>query len=82
MVEDLWRNKVRSVTWTGGGEPTLHPDFDQIIGHTAWLDLPQAIYTHGGHIDSRRAAASVSLTNDEEDSSRIATTPPCVRVFP
>jgi MoaA/NifB/PqqE/SkfB family radical SAM enzyme len=35
---------VRSITWTGGGEPTLHPQFEQAItGH----GLDQGMYTNG-----------------------------------
>ena len=44
---------VRSVTWSGGGEPTLHPQFDEIIATHA---LEQGLYSHGGHIDEKRAA--------------------------
>lgn len=47
---------VRSVTWSGGGEPTLHPEFNKIVDYTSTLGLDQAIYTHGGHIDDNRAA--------------------------
>lgn len=46
---------VRSVTWTGGGEPTLHPQFNDIIRFTKVHNMPQGIYTHGGHIDQERA---------------------------
>lgn len=46
---------VRSLTWTGGGEPTLHPHFDEIVEFTAGLDVSQALYTHGGHITPERA---------------------------
>lgn len=45
---------VNSVTWTGGGEPTLHPAFDEIVTHAAAVGLLQGMYTHGGHIDERR----------------------------
>lgn len=53
LVEDLERVGVRSITWTGGGEPTLHPEFNKIIRATR---LDQGIYTNGGHINDRRAA--------------------------
>jgi MoaA/NifB/PqqE/SkfB family radical SAM enzyme len=47
---------VKSVTWTGGGEPTLHPDFDFIAEIAAFCNLEQGIYSHGGHIKGERAA--------------------------
>lgn len=46
---------VQSITWTGGGEPTLHPNFNEIIEYTASIGLEQGLYTHGGHIDENRA---------------------------
>lgn len=52
IVRELEDFGVRSVTWTGGGEPTLHPDFDRIVSTTR---IEQGLYTHGGHIDERRA---------------------------
>lgn len=53
IVDELDYAEVRSVTWTGGGEPTLHPHFDEIVAYTS---LDQGLYTHGGHIDDARAA--------------------------
>jgi MoaA/NifB/PqqE/SkfB family radical SAM enzyme len=47
---------VLSVTWTGGGEPTLHPHFDEIVMYADSLGLRQGIYTHGGHINTTRGA--------------------------
>lgn len=52
VMSDLSATGVLSITWTGGGEPTLHPDFDLIA---AACPLEQGIYTHGGHIDAERA---------------------------
>lgn len=47
---------VQGVVWTGGGEPTLHPDFDAIAAHAQSVSLQQGMYTHGGWIDDERAA--------------------------
>ena len=55
MLDQLAAAGVKSVTWTGGGEPTLHPYFDTIVRHAAHRGLQQGIYTHGGHISAERA---------------------------
>ncbi len=47
---------VQGVVWTGGGEPTLHPDFDAIVERAALAGLSQGMYTHGGHVSAARAA--------------------------
>jgi MoaA/NifB/PqqE/SkfB family radical SAM enzyme len=46
---------VLGVIWTGGGEPTLHPAFDQVIVHAHDAGLEQGMYTLGGHISEARA---------------------------
>lgn len=46
---------VQGIVWTGGGEPTLHPGFEPIVTEAARLGLSQGMYTHGGHIDRKRA---------------------------
>jgi len=56
ILRQLSNVGVRSITWSGGGEPTLHPKFDTLVEHAAMAKLPQGLYTHGGHIDQERAA--------------------------
>jgi len=56
ILDQLGIAGVRSVTWTGGGEPTLHPDFDTIIQYAHDdVGIDQGLYTHGGHISAARA---------------------------
>lgn len=47
---------VRAVVWSGGGEPTLHPSWRDIVSHAAQLGLRQGMYTLGGHLDESSAA--------------------------
>ena len=54
IVKQLAAGGVRSVTWTGGGEPTLHPEFDEVVVVAHAHGLDQGVYTHGGHIDADR----------------------------
>lgn len=55
IIDQLAAAEVRSLTFTGGGESTLHPDFDRIIAYTAGK-IETGIYTHAGHIDEARAS--------------------------
>jgi len=56
IIDQLQAAGVQSVTWTGGGEPTLHPDFDAIVEYAHRQGMAQGLYTHGGHISQKRAA--------------------------
>lgn len=55
ILDELAACGVKSVTWTGGGEPTLHPKFDAITRYADKVGLEQGIYTHGGFISGARA---------------------------
>lgn len=46
---------VQGVVWTGGGEPTLHPQFEPIVCFAHEMGISQGMYTHGGHIEDARA---------------------------
>lgn len=78
MLGELSEYGVRSCSLTGGGEPTLHPDFNEIIETIGRTGMDQGIYTHGGHINDARAAIMkrnmawcyISLDNADRDSYR------------
>jgi len=55
ILNQLKQADVKSITWTGGGEPTLHPRFDSITHYADSLGLEQGIYTHGGFVQGNRA---------------------------
>ena len=38
---------ANALSWTGGGEPTLHPEFDQIVAETNILGYKQGLFTNG-----------------------------------
>jgi cyclic pyranopterin phosphate synthase len=37
---------VKAITWTGGGDPSLYPDVEKIVQHTAGLGLDQGMFTN------------------------------------
>jgi len=47
---------VRSVVWSGGGEPTTHPEWQSVVEWAGRLGLAQGMYTHGGHLSEAQAA--------------------------
>lgn len=58
VVKTLWEmaaGGVQGIVWTGGGEPTLHPKWVEIIEEAHCAGLAQGMYTLGGHLDQRKA---------------------------
>ena len=53
---DLRDEGVKSIVWSGGGEPTTHPDWLHIIEYAAWLGFEQGMYTLGGLLSDETAA--------------------------
>lgn len=47
ILDDCARLGVRAIEFTGGGEPTVHPDWLQIIGHAQELGLQTGLVTNG-----------------------------------
>lgn len=52
---------VRAVVWTGGGEPTLHPSWREIVAYAHACGLQQGMYTLGGHFTPESAKLAGEL---------------------
>lgn len=52
---------IRAVVWTGGGEPTLHPSWAEIVAHAHACGLQQGMYTLGGHLTPDSAEVLATL---------------------
>ena len=47
LMHELSGLDVKSITWTGGGEPTLHPDFGELVELAHSLEIDQGLFTNG-----------------------------------
>lgn len=46
-IDDLTELGLKAINWSGGGEPTLHPDFNEFISYAAKKGLKQGIFSNG-----------------------------------
>jgi MoaA/NifB/PqqE/SkfB family radical SAM enzyme len=47
LIQEMAALGVKAVTWTGGGEPTLHPDFEEFVLWANRQGLKQGLFTNG-----------------------------------
>lgn len=47
MMLDMFHMHTKAITWSGGGEPTLHPRFRELVEMAHWNDLKQGLFTNG-----------------------------------
>jgi MoaA/NifB/PqqE/SkfB family radical SAM enzyme len=45
-IEDMAQIGVRAINWSGGGEPTLHPDFGKFVDWASHNGLKQGLFTN------------------------------------
>ncbi len=50
IINDCADMGVKSITLTGGGEPSVHPDFELIINHIITKDIELGLITNGTNI--------------------------------
>lgn len=62
VVNQLAAIGVKSITWTGGGEPSLYPFIKEIVNYTHSLGIDQGIYTNGSFINEELASVLKSKT--------------------
>ena len=47
-LQQMAKAGVQGIVWTGGGEPTTHTHWLEIVEYAATLGLQQGMYTLGG----------------------------------
>jgi MoaA/NifB/PqqE/SkfB family radical SAM enzyme len=55
VIHQMAEYGVLSITWTGGGEPTLHPHVEHITTVVKTCAIDQGMYTNGVHVDDEMA---------------------------
>lgn len=60
ILDDCAELGVKAIEFTGGGEPTVHPDCFEIIGHAQSLGLQTALVTNGVRLKPHPALASLT----------------------
>jgi len=58
---------LKAITWTGGGEPTLHPMFDKMVSLAATYKFKQGLITNG--------LAKINYNPTQFDWIRVSVTP-------
>jgi organic radical activating enzyme len=47
MIKDMFHLHAKAITWSGGGEPTLHPRFRELVELAQANNLKQGLFTNG-----------------------------------
>ena len=47
ILDDCQRMGVGAIEFTGGGEPTVHPDWQEIVSHAQFLGMSTGLVTNG-----------------------------------
>jgi MoaA/NifB/PqqE/SkfB family radical SAM enzyme len=63
-IDSLVERGLSSVILIGGGEPTLHPRFVDIVKHIKAKGLMVGLVTHGGHFERMKPVAQLFESRD------------------
>jgi cyclic pyranopterin phosphate synthase len=56
-IKEFANGGVKSINWTGGGEPLLHKDFSSIVRYAHSLGIDQGVFTNGALLDDDKIDA-------------------------
>lgn len=71
-IMDLSLVGVKAINWTGGGEPTLHPQFNEFVKLTQQLHLKQGLFTNAyQEIPNQEAFSWIRVSLTDEGFKRI-----------
>ena len=70
MIDDIASMGVKSLEFSGGGEPTMHPQFEEIAEHAYNKELKLGLFTNGTnfHYDILKDFRYVRIGLDAADS--------------
>ena len=73
IVEDCFEMGVRAIQFTGGGEPTVHKDWQTIIHTAQKMGMETALVTNGTRISSQSALQRLSWLRVSVDAGTAET---------
>jgi MoaA/NifB/PqqE/SkfB family radical SAM enzyme len=69
IIEDCARMEVRAVQFTGGGEPTIHPRFWDLLSFAQSLDMATGLVTNGVKLKQHSALSRLSWVRISLDAA-------------
>jgi len=63
IIKDMSECGVKAVTFTGGGDPSMHPDFDYLIKYSRDLGMDVGLITNGLSLKERHLANLIPACN-------------------
>jgi len=71
-IDDLVKLGIKAINWSGGGEPTLHPDFERFLFHAARQGVKQGLFTNGYNtIPAQELFAWIRISLTDKGFARI-----------
>ncbi len=73
ILDDAQALGVKAIEFTGGGEPTVHPDFWAVLAHAQGLGLSTGLVTNGVKLEIRPEVERLTWLRVSLDAARATT---------